>query len=183
MSRAANVKWAMSVIKPDWVRGKLVLDIGSRDWSDQNPQEVHLYPWIRSLGPHGYIPIDSSHGKNVSMKCDGKEVVSVFGANKFDMVICLEVLEHEKEWQKLLTAAKQVVAPGGYFILTTRLPGYPRHGFPDDFWRFNADILNAAFLDFEIIECVEDAEDNGVYIACKRKPWEVPETLQAIEVA
>lgn len=182
MSRAANVSWAAGTIDPKWIEGKRVIDVGSRDWTSENQYEINIHEWIKDKKPAEYIGIDIKPGPNVDYVIDGKYAFGHFSDKPFDLVLCLEVLEHEQEWQLLIDSLKQLTAPGGHLILTTRLPGYEFHGFPHDYWRFTGEILKEAFSDFSDVAVVEDREDFGVYISCRRPhSGETPKDISAIQ--
>jgi hypothetical protein len=68
---------------------------------------------------------------------------------------------------------KLVLKPGGYIYITTRSKGFPYHGYPYDYWRFEASDLIKIFRDFEIIRIERDWEAPGVFLKA-RKPikWE-----------
>ncbi|OYW11315.1 MAG: hypothetical protein B7X34_03330, partial [Acidobacteriia bacterium 12-62-4] len=42
-----------------------------------------------------------------------------FADASFDLVVAFEVIEHLEEWQKLLTEARRVLAPGGQLVVST----------------------------------------------------------------
>lgn len=169
MSRQKNVDWAKSQLTPEIIKGKKILDACSRDWSTWNPEEVELHPYIKVNEPSLYVGIDSMPGPNVDHVVSIQDAPAMFGADAFDVAVCLEVLEHAEHWHDVINALKTLVKPGGYILLTTRAPGYHRHGFPDDCWRFVIETLEAAFADCEIISSVHDREDKGSYIFV-RKP-------------
>lgn len=49
------------------------------------------------------------------------------GERRWDLVLCTEVLEHERGWRTLLYRAREVCAPGGELLLTCAGPGRPPH--------------------------------------------------------
>ena len=42
-----------------------------------------------------------------------------FADASFDLVVCFEVIEHLKDWRRLITEAQRVLAPGGHFAVST----------------------------------------------------------------
>lgn len=53
-------------------------------------------------------------------------------------------------------------------IVTTRAPGFPRHDFPSDYWRFTRGDLARAFDDCEIVSLEADTLDMGSYLIAMR---------------
>ena len=51
----------------------------------------------------------------------------------------LEMLEHCHDWKKAILQMLNCVKLGGFLLITTRSPGYPKHNYPSDYWRFSAD--------------------------------------------
>jgi predicted SAM-dependent methyltransferase len=66
------------------------------------------------------------------------------------------MFEHCYEWQDAIYQMKKSLVVGGWIIITTRSPGYPRHDFPGDYWRFTPDVIQAALSDFEEVEVTQD---------------------------
>jgi SAM-dependent methyltransferase len=42
-----------------------------------------------------------------------------FAGGSFDLVVAMEVIEHLKDWAKLITESRRLLAPGGQFIVST----------------------------------------------------------------
>ncbi|MDX2154744.1 MAG: methyltransferase domain-containing protein [Bryobacteraceae bacterium] len=42
-----------------------------------------------------------------------------FGPATFDLVVAFEVIEHLKDWRRLIAEARRVLAPGGQFVVST----------------------------------------------------------------
>ena len=90
-----------------------------------------------------------------------KKIVEHFGVESFDAVISTETLEHVLDWRTAINNMKIVLKPGGYTYITTRSKGFPYHGYPYDYWRFEASDLIEIFRDFEIIRIERDWEAPG----------------------
>lgn len=58
---------------------------------------------------------------------------------------------------------------GGYIYITTRSKGFPFHGAPYDFWRYEVEDMKRIFIDFEIIKLIKDHGAPGVFLKA-RKP-------------
>lgn len=145
------------------VAGKSVLEVGSLDVNG-SPRRI-----IEPLEPSSYIGVDVRSGPKVDLVCDASDLVSVFGSERFDLVVSTEMLEHAKDWRLAVTSMKLVLAPGGLLLITTRSPGFPRHDHPGDYWRFTCQDAREIFSDLEELEIVDDPMAPGVFIR-GRKP-------------
>lgn len=160
------------------VRGKSVLEVGSGDVNG-TPREV-----FAPLAPNEYIGVDAAPGPCVDVVADATGLVKRFGAGRFDIVISTEMLEHVSDWRGSINAMKDVLKPGGLLFITTRSPGFPYHGFPEDHWRFTSIDFYNIFADMEIMDLSLDIPQMpGVFMKA-RKPSGLyrPADLSAIEV-
>jgi len=123
----------------------------------------------RFCKPKEYIGIDIEPGKYVDIVLPVEKVVEYFGVESFDAVISTETLEHVLDWRTAVNNMKLVLKPGGYIYITTRSKGFPYHGYPYDYWRFEASDLIKIFRDFEIIKIERDWEAPRVFLKT-RKP-------------
>jgi len=71
--------------------------------------------------------------------------------NTFDIVLCTEVLEHVRDYQKLTDEAYRVLKKDGSCILSTRFL-YKVHDAPGDYFRFTEQSLKYIFRNFRDIE-------------------------------
>jgi len=67
-----------------------------------------------------------------------------FDSNKFDTVLCTQVLEHVFEHDKLMSEAFRVLKPGGHLILTVPF-AWELHEEPYDFFRYTKHALKQLF--------------------------------------
>ena len=79
-----------------------------------------------------------------------------FENEKFDIILCSEVLEHSRSPHIAIEEMKRVLKPGGTLILTTRFI-FPIHDSPYDFYRYTKYGLRHLFRDWEIVELEEEA--------------------------
>lgn len=140
------------------VRGKRVLEVGAFDVNGS------LRPYVQSLAPQEYVGTDLRSGPGVDVVCAGEQVCARFGEERFDVVICTETLEHVEDWRAVISALKRVLAPGGVLLLTARGPGYPRHDYPGDHWRFTPEDMRTIFADFRILALEPDPQVPGVLL-------------------
>jgi SAM-dependent methyltransferase len=144
------------------IQGKRVLEIGSIDVNG------NLRPTVEMLGPREYVGVDIEKGRGVDVVCSAEDVLDKFGKESFDAVISTEMLEHIRDWRRVVSNIKNICRPGGVILLTTRSYGFKYHGFPYDFWRYEIEDMKNIFSDFEIQALQEDPEMPGVLIKAKK---------------
>jgi len=153
---------ALSLTKGE-VQDKKIIEIGSYDVNGSFRQ---LYePWK----PKEYIGVDIESGPGVDMICNAEDVLKNFGENSFDIVISTELLEHVENWRKVISNMKNICKPDGIIIITTRSKGFPYHGYPYDYWRYEIEDMNRIFSDFIVNKIENDKYFSGVFLKL-RKP-------------
>lgn len=144
------VVFAKRVLTEERVNAKRVVELGAQDVNGS------LRPHVESLGPASYIGIDQSPGRGVDVVCDiARLPPPKRGA---DLVICTEVLEHARDWRAAVAAVKGAARVGGHLLVTARGPGFPRHDYPEDHWRFTVGDFDRIFADCAGVEVVEDPQ-------------------------
>jgi SAM-dependent methyltransferase len=158
------------------VRGKTVLEVGSYNVNGS------VRDWVERQQPTSYIGVDlQPQPRYVDEALSANDLVARFGRDAFDVVICAELLEHAEDWRAVVRNLKGVLKLGGLLVLTCRGPGFPRHDFPGDYWRFTVDDMQRIFSDSQIIALIADPEP-GVLLAARKT--ELSETdVSAIAVA
>lgn len=91
---------------------------------------------------HSYIGIDHDTADGVDIIASSHDLTEIFERETFDLVLCLEMLEHDTNPWDTLTEICEVTKPGGTIILTARGNGFPEHNRPDC-WRFMRDGFRA----------------------------------------
>lgn len=150
------------------IRGKRVIDVGSYDFNGS------IRPLIESWNPNEYIGVDILEGPGVDRICNADNLIDTFSSETFDIVLSVEMLEHTKHWQCSISNLKQICKPGGIILLTTRSYGYPCHGFPCDFWRYEKQDMEIIFSDMEILALEKDYQMPGIFVKAK-KPFDFRE--------
>jgi 2-polyprenyl-3-methyl-5-hydroxy-6-metoxy-1,4-benzoquinol methylase len=145
-------------LNKDEVFNKRIIEVGS------NNVNGSLRPIYESWNPAEYVGIDIEYGPGVDIICDAEDILERFGKNSFDIVVSTELLEHVRNWRKVVSNLKNVCKPGGIIIITTRSFGHHYHGFPYDFWRYEIDDMKYIFSDCNIDKIEKDTEYPGVFL-------------------
>lgn len=163
MCNESCIEFARRNLKEQDIRGKSVIEVGSLDVNGS------VRPFIQALGSSSYTGIDIIVGPGVDQICDASDLLNSFGREKFDVLISTEVLEHVRDWRRVISNFKNIVKPNGLLVITTRSKGFPFHAAPSDFWRYELSDMRAVFSDF-VIEAMEtDPQEPGVFVKV-RKP-------------
>ena len=99
------------------------------------------------------IGFDIKKGKGVDVVGDAHNLP--FEDNKFDVILCTEVLEHLHTPEIAILEMKRVLKRGGILILTTRFI-FPIHDVPNDYFRYTKYGLKYLFKDWIILELKEE---------------------------
>lgn len=83
-----------------------VVEFGARDI---NGSPRYLFPYSK------YVGLDLEPGQGVDVIADATTWTA---DREYDMVLCLEVLEHTPTWQELVGAAHRALRAGGILVLT-----------------------------------------------------------------
>lgn len=134
---------------------KSVIEIGSQDVNGS----------VRDLFGPNYWGIDPEDGPGVDQVVDlaGYLAMSI---EQFDVVLCLEMLEHDKHPWESMQQAHDLVAPGGMMILTTRGIGFQFHEYPIDCTRWTRDGIYHLldWAGWHNIEVYDDPQVSGVFV-------------------
>lgn len=157
MSDGATVAFAMSHLRT-CSRGERILEIGS-----------HGSNVRRELARLGYrvTGVDMQPGPGVDLAADVTLGLPREMRGAFDVALCLEVLEHVREYRAALASAASALRPGGQLLLSAPSPGYPFHEAPTDEWRFTEADLRE-LLDTAEVCVVRTAGNRPGVLACAR---------------
>jgi SAM-dependent methyltransferase len=147
----------MDIVNRDYLKKVLeknlefssVLEVGSQNING-NCKEL-----IRSKG-YNYFGIDISSGPDVDaivdITTDFNEISKIV-EQKFDFIICMNVLEHVYEPIKALQNLARLIESGGYITIVVPLV-WDLHSYPCDFYRLCPDffIESAKRNNLEILE-------------------------------
>lgn len=146
-------------------KDKKILEIGSGQ----------LFDGVRKYSMKKYFDKTNEFIQS-DVECDEKilyvDVTRMDYENKFDVILCLNVLEHVFEYGKAIKCLSNSLKPGGTLFLTVPF-SYPLHLLPHDFWRFSGESLKLLFKDdFEEIEIIHHGLNRwpiGYFLTAKKK--------------
>jgi ubiquinone/menaquinone biosynthesis C-methylase UbiE len=99
------------------LENKRILEVGSKYVNGS------VRPLIEKFfKPREYIGVDIEEGKFVDIICDAENLIDYFGKETFDVVVATELLEHVKDWRKVINNMKEVLKQNVY--ITTRSEGF-----------------------------------------------------------
>lgn len=93
-----------------------------------------------------YLGVDMRMGKNVMKVMNSHRLL--FDDAQFDVVTCLDMLEHDDQPFDTAGEIYRVIKPGGYVIVTVPYLGHVKHDHPSDYWRFTKEAIEVLFRDF-----------------------------------
>lgn len=127
------------------LKDKKCLDIGSLD---VNGSVSDLFS--------NYTGLDMREGNNVDIVANSHELPF---KEEFEVITCLETLEHDDNPFQTLEEIHRVLKLEGYVIITASGISFPKHAYPNDYFRYTSEGLKALMKKFEIIEAFEDNDE------------------------
>jgi SAM-dependent methyltransferase len=131
------------------------LDVGSFD----------VNGCVRDLFPDLYIGLDMRNGPNVDVVAISTQIP--FEDEFFDVVVCLEMLEHDPYPFETILEMKRVLKPGGTLVITVPGIGFPKHDYPNDYWRMTGEAVKVLLCGMEYITVRETSTHS---FGCAKKP-------------
>jgi SAM-dependent methyltransferase len=144
---------------------KDVLEVGSYDVNGS------IRPFVERFLPASYLGVDIMAGPRVDRVMNVENLELELGSEAFDTVITTEMLEHVPDWRKAIKNLKAVLKPGGWLLITTRAPGFPKHDYPNDHWRYLPEHFAAIFSEFKIVRNYTEDSSCGIFFL-GQKPLE-----------
>jgi len=152
---------------------KIIAKILNKTGIDSKITRNHLDLFIKNFQSNG-LTLDIGCGNSPYIKYfpnrigldvkngEGVDVVGTvyrlpFENEKFDNILCTEVLEHLCSPEEAIKELKRVLKIGGTLVLSTRFL-FPLHDTPDDYYRFTKYGLRYLFRDWETIELKEEVK-------------------------
>lgn len=170
MCNATGIAFAERVLTSEIVSGRDVLEVGAYDVNGS------VRPHTEALGPRSYLGVDIAAGPRVDRVLDATKLVETFGREAFDVVITTEMVEHVRDWRAVVANLKGVLRPGGHLLVTTRSAGFPYHGWPYDFWRYEPEDMRRIFGDLELHAVESDTASPGIFVFGRRPESFVEDT-------
>ena len=109
-----------------------VLEIGSLIVPGQENLSVRKY-----FPDAEYIGVDMQQGNGVDVVADCIDYCYGYyqSGKEFDLILCLDMLEHAKEPFEVLNSTIYALKLNGV-LLVTSVFNFPIHEYPNDYWRF-----------------------------------------------
>jgi SAM-dependent methyltransferase len=101
-----------------------------------------------------YTGIDMRPGNGVDVVVNAHDLVDKFGADSFDIVVCIATLEHDDKFWITQDQINKVLKKGGFYLLCVPSIHFHFHRYPDDYWRFTPSGVKLLFEGYEILELV-----------------------------
>jgi SAM-dependent methyltransferase len=141
--------------------------VARRGLADARVLDIGSYDVNGSLRPlfTNYTGLDMRPGPNVDQVANSHQMP--FPDCEFEVVTCVEMLEHDDNPFKTMQEIHRVLKPGGWVILAASGIFFPPHEYPADYWRFTAAGLGVLLRRFEQVET--HADRNEAY-GTARKP-------------
>lgn len=136
---------------------KSVLEIGSRQ--ERNQRELAD---LRELFPSSdYLGIDMRSGPGVDRVADAEKLP--FKNSSFNLILCLETLEHAKRPWLVVKEIERVISDKGVVIISSQ-QNFPLHKHPSDYFRYTPFGLASFFDSFKskLVFCISPPFDDEV---------------------
>lgn len=172
--------WCFQIVRRSleyWPTSPQVLEVGSYNVNGS----------VRGVGEPlaaSYLGVDIQPGPGVDQIVNALDIVEVFGAQSFDVVISTEMLEHVEDWPQIVYNLVAVLRVDGILILTTRDVGMYYHGYPGDYWRFSPSDLRKIFEPIgAVINAEKDTDDQawGSGIVVRREAFDLEEWRASLD--
>lgn len=150
--------WLRDVVIKSGLMHRSVLEVGSLN--------VNGSPRGLFLGP--YVGIDKVDGFGVNVVMDANDLD--YGDDEFEVVLCIEMLEHDPYPARSFAEMYRVLRPLGALLVTTRGPGFPPHDYTGDYWRYTDQSLELLTKDagFKVDTITADPQVSGWFMQAEK---------------
>lgn len=145
---STTTKFIEKFLVENKIKGGSALEVGSLDVNG------NIKDQLTSNG-FDYLGIDMREGNNVDRVIDGHDIKKHFEKGQFDLVICIDTMEHDKAFWVTVSNMKWVLKKGGWIILGAPSLRHPRHNHPSDYWRFFGEAFEALLSDMDNVHVEE----------------------------
>lgn len=129
---------------------KYVLEIGALD--------VNGSPRSIFTEDHVYVGVDMREGDGVDVVANSHDLKQFLSGSR-DVVVCIDMLEHDDAFWLTLAEIKRVLRVSGYFVCSVPTINFTTyHGHPDDYWRFTYSAFFDILLDPSSYALIEHRE-------------------------
>jgi SAM-dependent methyltransferase len=141
-NRKANYKKVAEIAKS--TDGMVVLEIGSgKQENGKYPYSTeHLFKNCKKFIQTDIIP---EFGHKVL------DITKFKDSNKYDLILCLNVLEHVYEYQKAVDNLHKALTKRGTLVIAVPF-AFPLHDEPGDYWRFTEHSLRKILASFNEVK-------------------------------
>jgi len=145
--------WFRDAVVPLFASGvHSVLEIGSMDVNGN----------VRFMVPSGvqYVGLDMRPGPNVDVVMNAHDIRGTSLDRVWDMVICLETLEHDDRFWETVDVMRDIV--GRYLVVSTPTIGFKYHPHPKDYYRFTEDFYrDVLFRGMDVLDLRQVVDHEG----------------------
>lgn len=117
-----------------------VIDIGGRDVNG-SPKQLFINQGL------SYDCLDLASGQNVNIVMNAEDIKAKLAPESYDVVCCLETLEHVKKPWVIVDNCKYLLKKGGWLIITVPSINHPKHEWPGDYYRYFETTLREVFFE------------------------------------
>lgn len=149
--RHSMIKWIVHHIMPTKKAQYKALKRFAREIKDKNILEIgsgkgyKVEKFFDNSNTFTKSDINPSFGHRVL------DVTRIESFEEYDVIICLNVLEHVFDYNKAIKNMHNALKKGGTLFIG--IPAfYPLHDIPHDYWRFTEFSLNRLFKIFSLVE-------------------------------
>lgn len=117
-----------------------------------------------------YTGVDMRSGKNVNKVMNSHRLL--FDGESFEVVCCLDMLEHDDQPFETVEEIYRVLKPRGFAIVTVPYIGHEKHDHPNDYWRFTAEAVKVLFKKFTVVHLDEDEPRQHVHFVGQKPTYD-----------
>jgi SAM-dependent methyltransferase len=141
------LSWGDRVVASYQLALRPTLEVGSLDVNGS----------LRRFFDGPYLGVDIRVGPGVDVVASASALP--FRDSTWPVVVCTEVLEHDRYFWLSVPEMARVLSAGGYLLITTRGIGFPLHEYPADYWRFTVEAVGSLLAEAGLVACSLEEDD------------------------